>query len=114
MVDQIEFGILLAVLIAFVVIGCLATRAPKKTPERRAGEVRIERLVQVRRPLLFAPRWSTILQIARRKRCLIRSDWTRPLPQFIPPLHECAIVVPRVIGNPLAFGRRSKLRSNNR
>ena len=33
MVDQLEFGIFVAVLIAFVVIGCLATRAPKKTPK---------------------------------------------------------------------------------
>ena len=31
MKDTLEFGIFLAVLIAFVVIGCLATRAPKKT-----------------------------------------------------------------------------------
>jgi hypothetical protein len=30
MKDTLEFGIFLAVLIAFVVIGCLATRAPKK------------------------------------------------------------------------------------
>ena len=31
MKDSLEFGIFLAVLIAFVVIGCLATRAPKNT-----------------------------------------------------------------------------------
>jgi hypothetical protein len=30
--DMLQFGIFVAVLIAFVVIGCLATRAPKKTP----------------------------------------------------------------------------------
>jgi hypothetical protein len=30
MADQLELGIFLVVLIAFVVIGCLATRAPKK------------------------------------------------------------------------------------
>jgi hypothetical protein len=29
--DTLEFGIFLAILIAFVVVGCLATRAPKKT-----------------------------------------------------------------------------------
>jgi hypothetical protein len=33
MKDTLEFGIFLAILIAFVVIGCLATRAPKKTPK---------------------------------------------------------------------------------
>jgi hypothetical protein len=32
MKDTLEIGIFLAALIAFVVIGCLATRAPKKTP----------------------------------------------------------------------------------
>jgi hypothetical protein len=32
MKDTLEFGIFLAILIVFVVIGCLATRAPKKTP----------------------------------------------------------------------------------
>jgi hypothetical protein len=31
MKDTLEFGIFLAVLIAFVVTGCLATRAPNKT-----------------------------------------------------------------------------------
>ena len=35
MKDTLEFGIFLAVLIAFVVIGCLATRAPKKTSNTR-------------------------------------------------------------------------------
>jgi hypothetical protein len=30
--DTLQFGVFVAVLIAFVVIGCLATRAPKKTP----------------------------------------------------------------------------------
>jgi hypothetical protein len=33
MVDMLQFGIFVAVLIAFVVNGCLATRARKKTPE---------------------------------------------------------------------------------
>jgi hypothetical protein len=33
MVDMLQFGIFVAVLIAFVVIGCLATRGPKKTPK---------------------------------------------------------------------------------
>ena len=32
MVDQLQFGIFVAVLIAFVFVGCLVTRAPKKTP----------------------------------------------------------------------------------
>jgi hypothetical protein len=32
MVDNLELGIFLAVLLAFVVCGCLVTRAPKKTP----------------------------------------------------------------------------------
>ena len=32
MVDNLELGIFLAVLIAFVVCGCLVTRAPKKAP----------------------------------------------------------------------------------
>jgi hypothetical protein len=31
MADNLEFGIFVAVLIAFVVCGCIATRAPKKT-----------------------------------------------------------------------------------
>jgi hypothetical protein len=31
--DMLQFGIFVAVLIAFVVIGCLATRVRKKTPE---------------------------------------------------------------------------------
>jgi hypothetical protein len=35
MKDALEFGIFLAILIAFVVIGCLATRAPKKTSNIR-------------------------------------------------------------------------------
>jgi hypothetical protein len=33
MVDQLQLGIFVAVVIAFVVIGCLVTRAPKKTPK---------------------------------------------------------------------------------
>jgi len=33
MKDTLEFGIFLAILIAFVVIGCLATRAPKMKPK---------------------------------------------------------------------------------
>jgi hypothetical protein len=36
MKDTLEFGIFLAVLIAFVVIGCLATLAPKKTSNTNA------------------------------------------------------------------------------
>jgi hypothetical protein len=32
MADNLELGIFLAVLLAFVVCGCLVTRAPKKTP----------------------------------------------------------------------------------
>jgi hypothetical protein len=32
MMDNLELGIFLAILIAFVVCGCLVTRAPKKTP----------------------------------------------------------------------------------
>jgi len=35
MKDTLEFGIFLAILIAFVVIGYLATRAPKKTSNTR-------------------------------------------------------------------------------
>jgi hypothetical protein len=35
MKDTLEFGIFLAILIAFVVIGCLATRAPKRTSNTR-------------------------------------------------------------------------------
>jgi hypothetical protein len=31
--DMLQFGIFVAVLIAFVLVGCLATRAPKKTPK---------------------------------------------------------------------------------
>jgi hypothetical protein len=30
--DDLEFAIFVAILIAFVVIGCIATRASKKTP----------------------------------------------------------------------------------
>ena len=33
MTDTLQFGIFVAVLIAFVFVGCLATRAPKKTPK---------------------------------------------------------------------------------
>jgi hypothetical protein len=33
MVDMLQFGIFVAVLIAFVFVGCLATRARKKTPK---------------------------------------------------------------------------------
>jgi len=33
MADQLQLGIFVAVLIAFVVMGCLATRPPKKTPK---------------------------------------------------------------------------------
>ena len=32
MTDNLELGIFLAVLLAFVVCGCLVIRAPKKTP----------------------------------------------------------------------------------
>jgi hypothetical protein len=32
MTDNLQLGIFAAVLIAFVLVGCLATRAPKKTP----------------------------------------------------------------------------------
>ena len=32
MADNLELGIFIAVLLAFVVCGCLVTRAPKKTP----------------------------------------------------------------------------------
>jgi hypothetical protein len=32
MADNLELGIFLAVLLAFVVCGCLVTRVPKKTP----------------------------------------------------------------------------------
>jgi hypothetical protein len=32
MTDNLQLGIFVAVLIAFVLVGCLATRAPKKTP----------------------------------------------------------------------------------
>jgi hypothetical protein len=32
MTDNLELGLFLAVLIAFVVCGCLVTRVPKKTP----------------------------------------------------------------------------------
>ena len=31
--DMLQYGIFVAVLIAFVVIGCMATRAPQKTPK---------------------------------------------------------------------------------
>jgi hypothetical protein len=31
--DMLQVGIFVAVLIAFVLVGCLATRAPKKTPK---------------------------------------------------------------------------------
>jgi hypothetical protein len=33
MVDNLELGLFLAVLMAFVVCGCLVTRAAKKTPD---------------------------------------------------------------------------------
>jgi hypothetical protein len=32
MTDNLQLGIFVAVLIAFVLVGCVATRAPKKTP----------------------------------------------------------------------------------
>ena len=32
MVDNLELGLFVAVLMAFVVCGCLVTRVPKKTP----------------------------------------------------------------------------------
>jgi hypothetical protein len=32
MADNLELGIFVAILMAFVVCGCLVTRAPKKTP----------------------------------------------------------------------------------
>jgi hypothetical protein len=32
MVDNLQLGIFLAVLMAFVVCGCVVTRAPKKAP----------------------------------------------------------------------------------
>ena len=32
MADNLELGIFLAVLLAFVICGCLVTRAPKKAP----------------------------------------------------------------------------------
>jgi hypothetical protein len=32
MTDNLQLGIFATALIAFVLIGCLATRAPKKTP----------------------------------------------------------------------------------
>jgi hypothetical protein len=32
MVDQLQLGIFVAILIAFVVVGCHATRPPKKKP----------------------------------------------------------------------------------
>jgi hypothetical protein len=38
MKDMLQFGIFVAVLISFVVIGCLATRAPKKTPKKGAAK----------------------------------------------------------------------------
>jgi hypothetical protein len=38
MVDNLELGLFLAVLIAFVICGCLVTRAAKKTPA--AGPVK--------------------------------------------------------------------------
>jgi hypothetical protein len=38
MVDNLELGIFLAVLIAFVICGCLVTRAPKKA--RYAGPLK--------------------------------------------------------------------------
>ena len=31
--DTLQLGIFVAVLIAFVIVGCLVTRAPKKTPK---------------------------------------------------------------------------------
>jgi hypothetical protein len=33
MVDNLELGIFVAVLMAFVVCGCLVTRVPKKVPD---------------------------------------------------------------------------------
>jgi hypothetical protein len=33
MVDNLELGLFLAVLLAFVVCGCLVTRVPKKVPD---------------------------------------------------------------------------------
>jgi hypothetical protein len=33
MVDKLQLGIFFVVMIALVVCGCLATRAPKKTPK---------------------------------------------------------------------------------
>ena len=33
MLDNLELGIFVAVLLAFVVCGCLVTRAPKKMPD---------------------------------------------------------------------------------
>jgi hypothetical protein len=33
MADNLELGLFLAVLMAFVVCGCLVTRAPKKMPD---------------------------------------------------------------------------------
>jgi hypothetical protein len=38
MKDTLEFGMFLAILIAFVIIGCLATRAPKKKPKTGAAK----------------------------------------------------------------------------
>jgi hypothetical protein len=32
MVDNLELGLFIAVLMAFVLCGCLVTRVPKKTP----------------------------------------------------------------------------------
>jgi hypothetical protein len=32
MTDNLQLGIFVAVLIAFVLVGCLATQAPKKAP----------------------------------------------------------------------------------
>ena len=38
MADNLELGIFVAVLMAFVVCGCLVTRAPKKAPNTWPGE----------------------------------------------------------------------------
>ena len=38
MMDTLQLGIFVAVLLAFVVIGCLATRTPKNAPKPKARE----------------------------------------------------------------------------
>ncbi len=40
MKDNLEFAIFIAILITFVVIGCLATRIPKKTPNPASDATR--------------------------------------------------------------------------